>query len=247
MSKCYIVGAGTGFLGHMTLEAYKLCTETAEVILYDRLVSQEILDIIPKDVKLIYVGKECGKHSMTQDEIMLLTLEYCQKYEHVVRLKGGDPMLFAHGGEEYDFLEKHNIKVSVTPGITAVQGLSARIGLALTQRSIASNVYFVTGHLQKNSEWSRVNWQSIAQGYGTVVIYMGIRNIETIYNNLITYGLDKDTPVTIAHYLYNENEQILFCNLENILSTISKNNIKSPSIIVIGHVLQKFLKNNDNT
>jgi len=193
-----LVGAGPGDPELLTVKALRLL-ESSDVIVYDRLVSSEILELIPHGVSKISVGKSVGKHCVPQEQINEIIINLARAGHHVVRLKGGDPCLFGRGGEEALALKKHNVEFEIVPGITAASGCSAYSGIPLTFRGLSRSVLFLTGHLN-NDEPLEMDWRGIAEADATLVIYMGLANLPQISASLIDAGLDASTPAADVHY-----------------------------------------------
>jgi len=231
----FIVGAGPGDPGLLTLKAAK-CLESADVVVYDRLVSDEILAMIPNDVEKIFAGKAARDHFMPQEKINLTLVELAQQNKNVVRLKGGDPFIFGRGSEEAEALAKHDIKFEVVPGITASAGCGAYAGIPLTHRGLASSVRFVTGHCQ-NGQHLDLNWQSLADPDTTLVIYMGLINIEKISQELIKAGLPADTPAAGIERGTTPDQRTIVTTLEQLPTSICKAQLVAPSLLIIGRVV----------
>ncbi len=233
--KVYIVGAGCGDPELLTMKAHRLLQE-ADIVVYDRLISQEILDLIPRRVEMVYAGKSCRKHNMTQAEINEELVRYVKTGRKVVRLKGGDPFIFGRGGEEVEHLARNNIKFEVVPGISAASGISACLGIPLTHRGLATGVRFITGHKQKGEKINH-DWKILADANTTLVIYMGLANLEEITDNLVTVGMDKSTPAVAVQGGTTQAEQVCFSTLSEIASAVKSQNLIPPTIIFIGKVV----------
>lgn len=190
--KVYLVGTGPGDPDLLTVKALRLI-QNADVVIYDRLVSDAILEQIPAGVSQIYVGKKTGNHTLPQDEINQLLLNLAESERTIVRLKGGDPFIFGRGSEEAVLLAQHNIKFEIVPGITAASACTTYAGIPLTHRGLAQGVQIVTGHSQADKPLE-LDWKALADANKTVVIYMGFANRELISNKLIEAGLDKIHP-----------------------------------------------------
>src|SRR5438132_6241812 len=193
--KVYIVGAGPGDHKLITLKAVE-AIKSADVVLYDRLVSKGIISMIPKSAEKVYVGRDVGDDYKHQDYTNDLMLKFA-KTKNVVRLKGGDPFIFGRGGEEAEFLKQHKIKYEIVPGITSGIGSAEYSGIPLTHRDHASSVVFVTGHEDAKKTKEAVNWKKLAKAVDTIVIMMGLSRLEIICQKLISGGLDKRTPVAV--------------------------------------------------
>lgn len=230
-----LVGAGPGDSELLTLKAFRVLQE-ADTIVYDRLVSDEILDLARLDATKIDVGKESSNHTLPQDEITALLVRLAKEGQQVVRLKGGDPFIFGRGGEEIEGLISEGIDFQVIPGITAASGCSTYAGIPLTHRDHAQSVAFITGHSSDQEmnalEW-RMQWQRFAQSRQTLVIYMGVRNLERIRNELLAYGSDPKTPVAIIERGTTAQQKTYIGTLE----TLPEAPFKSPAIIIIGGVV----------
>ena len=232
----YIVGAGPGDPGLMTLKSYHLIKDVADVVVYDRLISSEIIGLIPDSVERIYAGKSCRKHVMTQDEINAALVEEAKKGQVVVRLKGGDPFIFGRGGEEVEHLIENDIPFEVVPGVNAADGCSTYCGVPLTHRGLATGVRFVTGHKQKGEDVS-LDWKGLACPDTTLVLYMGLTNLDYITKKLIENGLDKDTPVVAIQNGTTVSQRSCFSTLEKIYEDSKSVELKPPTLIVIGKVV----------
>ena len=232
----YIVGAGPGDPDLLTVKAHRLLTEVADVVIYDRLIPQEILKLIPDSVETIYAGKSCKKHHMTQDEINENLVVHANKGKVVVRLKGGDPFIFGRGAEEAAHLVDNKIPFEVVPGVNAADGSSAYQGIPLTHRGLATGVRFVTGHQQKGDAVS-LDWKGLADPETTLVLYMGLTHLDDIADNLITHGLPKETPVAAIQEGTTKSERACFSTLENIHKDVSKENFQPPTLIIVGKVV----------
>lgn len=229
----HIVGVGPGDPELLTRKAFRILQE-AECVLYDRLISQEILDLIPPHVEAIYAGKSCRKHHMTQEEINQALITHAQLGKKVVRLKGGDPFIFGRGGEEALALAEAHIHFDIVPGVNAADGCAAVQGIPLTHRGIAHSVRFITGHQQKG-EPVTLDWQGLADPYTTLVIFMGLANIGTIVDNLIAHGLAADTPAAIIQEGTTPAEKKHCTSLAQLPQIIE--DFQPPCIIIIGHVV----------
>lgn len=232
--KVWLVGAGPGEVELLTLKAWRIL-KAADAVLYDALVSQEILDLIPKEAEKIAVGKRAGKHSAAQDEInqLLVTKAYTRK--NVVRLKGGDPFIFGRGGEELQTLVEAGVEFEVVPGITAASGTSAYAGIPLTHRDHAQGVTFITGHCQLGS--CPMDWQGYANPNNTLVVYMGILNAGIIRQGLMGAGRSSQTPVAIISKA-TTNEQRRFIGLLGELEQLAADpELQMPALMIIGEVV----------
>ena len=234
--KVFIVGAGPGDPKLITLKAVEVI-KSADVVLYDRLVSKKIIGMIPKKAKKVYVGRDVGddyKHQVTTNELML---KHSKKKRNVVRLKGGDPFIFGRGGEEAEFLKQNKIKYEIIPGITSGMGSAEYSGIPLTHRDYSSSVVFVTGHEDDKKTKEIVNWKKIAKAVDTIVIMMGLSRLEIICKKLISGGLDRRTPVAVIQNGTTSGHRMIKGNLLNISKKVSQAKIRPPSVIIIGKVV----------
>ena len=230
-----LVGAGPGDVDLMTVKAVRLLQQ-ADVVVFDRLVSSDILDLIPSGISRISVGKEVGKHCVPQDKINETIVKLAKSGRHVVRLKGGDPYMFGRGGEEALTLRQHQIPFEIVPGITAASGCSAYSGIPLTHRGLSRRVQFITGHFN-DDEPLDLNWQSIADPDSTLVIYMGLANIELISGKLMQAGLDAKTPAAaIVNGTTAQHGRVL-TTLGNLAQQARESKLHAPVIFVIGDVV----------
>lgn len=235
MHPVYIVGAGPGDPELLTLKAHRLLQNYADVVLYDRLIPEELLAFIPKQVERVFVGKSADKHFVPQDEIHILLEKYYQQGKKIVRLKGGDPFIFGRGGEEMHFLASIGAEVQIVPGVTAASGCAAAIQLPLTYRGVATSLRFITGHCQKDKEFA-LNWESIADPDTTLVFYMSLKNADIIASKLIEYGLEPSTPVAIIQEGTTKHQRVGTTQLEQLSAYIQTEGFESPSIIIVGAV-----------
>ena len=234
--KVYLVGAGPGDSKLITLRAVELLKK-ADVVLYDRLVSKKILSMIPKNAKKIYVGREVGDDYSHQENTNDLMIKYAKTKKNIVRLKGGDPIIFGRGGEEAEHLKKHKIKFEIIPGITSGIGSATYSGIPLTHRKFASSVVFVTGHedLQRSKE--KVKWKKLANSVDTIVIMMGLSRIDIICKQLIQGGMGKRIPVAVIQEGTTSKHKMITGTVSNISKLVTQKKIKPPSIIIIGKVV----------
>lgn len=208
----------------------------ADVLLYDNLVSREVLERASQNCELINVGKSKGCSTRSQDEINLLMAKEARSGKIVVRLKGGDPLLFGRGGEELSYLRARGIRVEVIPGITAALGCSAYAGIPLTDRHKASSVTFITGH-SKSGE-PDIDWASLARARQTIVVYMGVATAELIARCLIENGLDPATPVAVIENGTRPNQRMITGQAANLGTIVRDNGILTPAVIIIGWVAE---------
>ena len=227
----YLIGAGPGDADLITLKAVKALNK-ADVVLYDYLANEEILEHAPDSAKLIYVGKKAGEHYKTQDEINELIITQAKNHENVVRLKGGDPFVFGRGGEEILALMENNIKFEVIPGVTSAIGAPTSLGLPVTHRAVATSLTIVTGHEDPTKAESQVHWDYTAD---TLIILMGIGNIKENTSEIMKYR-SADTPVCAVESGTLPDENVVFGTLENI----SDKKINTPAILIIGDVVNMY-------
>lgn len=228
-----LVGAGPGDPELLTLKAYRLLQST-DVILYDALISNEILDLVGKNTVKVYVGKRANSHSYDQAEINNLLVKYAKMGKSVVRLKGGDPFIFGRGGEELEALERHQIPFIVVPGITAASGCASYAGIPLTHRDHSQSVHLVTAH-QKGE--STVDWKALARDQQTLVFYMGLIKNKKISDSLISHGLNPLTPVAVIENGTRENQRVFTATISQLCDIVEKNNISTPALIIVGEVV----------
>jgi uroporphyrin-III C-methyltransferase len=233
----YLVGAGPGDPKLITLRAVELI-KSADVVLYDRLVSKKIITMIPKRAEKIYVGRDVGDDYKHQDSTNDLMVKYAKSNKNVVRLKGGDPFIFGRGGEEAEYLRKYKVKFEIVPGITSGIGSAIYSGIPLTHRKYSSSVVFVTGHEDPGKTKDAVKWKQLAKSVETIVIMMGLSRIGTISKSLIAGGLSKNTPVAVIQNGTMENHRLVVGTISNIEKKIKQNKIIPPSIIIIGNVVK---------
>lgn len=232
--KVYLLGAGPGDADLLTVKAWRLL-KSADVVLYDALVSEEILALIPANAEKIKVGKRAGKHSAAQAEINRLLVTKAYTRAKVIRLKGGDPFIFGRGGEELQALIEANIEFEVVPGITAASGASAYAGIPLTHRDFVRSVTFITGHCQKDGQ--PVDWHYYAQADNTLVIYMGIINAATIQQGLLAAGRSAATPVAIISKASTREQRSFIGTLGELSQLAQTPELQMPALIIIGEVV----------
>jgi len=230
----YLVGSGPGGIGLLTIKAREIIN-SAEVILYDQLPGDEIIESLPSTAEKIDVGKFGGHHTMKQQEIESLMIEKARKYSRVVRLKGGDPFVFGRGGEEMEALGKAGIDVEVIPGITSGIAVPESIGIPVTHRNYASSVTFVTGHEKNGGNMPDWNW--LAKCPGTLVIYMGAKNIGMIAEKLLAGGMNHSTKVAIIENGFRKNQKTTITKLEDLPNSEGFN---PPAIIILGEVVRLY-------
>ncbi len=234
--KVYLVGAGPGDAGLMTLKG-KALLENCDVVLYDALVSDEILAMINPIAEKIHAGKRRGNHSLLQEETTQLLIEKAKEQAIVVRLKGGDPFIFGRGGEELADLRAAGIDVEVVPGITSGIAAPAYAGIPLTHRDFSSSVIFVTGHESAGKYRPQIDWVAIAKAAETIVVYMGLHNLREIIPRMIAAGLSEATPVALIRQGTRSDQSELIGCLGNIVELVRERNFKPPAIAVIGNIV----------
>ncbi|MCG7584907.1 siroheme synthase CysG [Photobacterium sp. OFAV2-7] len=227
-----LIGAGPGDAGLLTLRALQLMQQ-ADVVLYDYLVSDEVMDLVRRDAELVCVGKKAGFHSVPQEETNELIVRYAEQGKRVVRLKGGDPFVFGRGGEELEVLFDAGIPFQVVPGITAAAGATAYAGIPLTHRDYAQTAMFITGHLKPDGD--QLDWSTLARGKQTLVIYMGLMKSSHIQQQLLSHGRAADTPIAIIERGTQKSQKVLKGQLGE-LATLAQH-AASPSLIVVGEVV----------
>ena len=234
----YLVGAGPGDPKLITLRAIELLKK-ADVVLYDRLVGEGILDMIPESAKKIYVGRAAGDPTTHQSDTNNLMLEHARTNASntIVRLKGGDPIMFGRGGEEAEFLREHGIKYEIIPGITSGIGSATYSGIPLTHRRYSSSVVFVTGHEDPEKESESVKWRNLAGSVDTIVVMMGLSRIAVICSELVAGGMDANTPVAIIENGTTDKHRTITGNLTDIASKAQSSNARAPANIIIGNVV----------
>lgn len=230
----YLVGAGPGDPDLMTLKAARLLSE-ADAVAYDRLVSPEILALIPPHAERVFVDKESGCHHCTQDTIHDILFSLAHRHRTVVRLKGGDPFTFGRGGEEALFLLQRGIAVEIVPGITSASACAAVAMVPLTHRGLATGVHLVTGHAKANQPLD-LDWQRLADPNTTLVVYMGLATLPQISRNLIESGLPADTPVLAIQNGTTPQERRLLTRLDQASNDLKQAGFAPPTLLVIGRV-----------
>ncbi len=236
LGKVYLVGAGPGDPGLMTLKGKGLL-ECADVVIYDALVSPAIVAMINPQAEKINAGKRRGRHSMMQEQTTQLLIEMAQEHAIVVRLKGGDPFIFGRGGEEMEELVQAGVLVEVVPGITSGIAAPAYAGIPLTHRLYSSSVTFVTGHEASGKYRPAVNWQAIAHGSETIVIYMGIHNLPYIVEQLTASGLSLETPIALVRWGTRPDQEELIGQLGTIVEQLEATGFGAPAIAIVGAVV----------
>jgi uroporphyrinogen III methyltransferase/synthase len=235
-AKVYLVGAGPGDPGLITVQG-RACIQKADVIIYDYLASPALLKYARKSAELIYVGKKGGDHTLSQDEINTLIVQKAQSGGIICRLKGGDPYIFGRGGEEAEVLFNAGISFEIVPGVTSAIAAAAYAGIPLTHRKLASTLAFVTGHEDPAKEETGINWHSLATGIGTLVFFMGVKNLPNITKSLIDHGRSPDTPIALIRWGTTPRQQTVNGTLGTIVEKVRTAGLKAPAIIVVGDVV----------
>ncbi|HET8731063.1 MAG TPA: siroheme synthase CysG, partial [Moraxellaceae bacterium] len=235
VGEVYLVGAGPGDPDLLTFRALRLMQQ-ADVVVYDRLVSQPILDLCRRDAHFIYVGKARSDHAVPQEGINQLLVELAQEGKRVCRLKGGDPFIFGRGGEEISELASAGVPFQVVPGITAASGCAAYSGIPLTHRDYAQSVRFVTGHLKDGSP--ELPWSELIHEQQTLVLYMGLTALETICQRLVEHGMAPDMPVALVSHGTTPRQKVVVGTLADIAGKVAGSGIGAPTLTIVGRVVE---------
>lgn len=231
-----LVGAGPGDAELLTIKALR-ALQSADVILFDDLISDEVLELARREARRMLVGKRAGRDSCKQEDINAMMLSLAKQGKHVVRLKSGDPMIFGRAGEEIEALEAEGIPVAVVPGITAGLALASQLGVSLTHRDHAQSVRFVTGHSRKGDLPASLDWQSLSDGRTTTVFYMARRMLPKIVERLGLHGMGMATPACVAINLGRADEKIWRGPLSELVAAAEMMDIEAPTLVAIGDAL----------
>jgi uroporphyrin-III C-methyltransferase len=236
-----LVGTGPGDPDLLTLQAYRFIQQ-AEVVIYDRLVSKEIMALVSDSAEKIYVGKKQADHRIPQEGINQLLVDYAKKAKKVVRLKGGDPFVFGRGGEEAQYLLANNIACHIVPGMTAASACTSYVGIPLTHRLVSQSCTFITGHVKDCGELD-LPWHALSDRKQTVVFYMGVKSLPIITKQLIKAGRGSNTPAALIHKGTTPEQKVYHGCLDSLEDIVEKYQVKPPTLIVIGDVVNTFDKN----
>ena len=231
----YLVGAGPGDPDLITFKALRLM-QKADVVIYDRLVSEPILDMVRRDAEKIYAGKASANHAIPQESINQMLVRLAREGKRVLRLKGGDPFIFGRGGEELAELVDENIEFQVVPGITAASGCASYAGIPLTHRDYSQACIFVTGHRRSGAE--DLNWEMLSHANQTVVFYMGLENVQRICSSMKAHGRAADTPAALVEKGTTAAQRVFIGDLDSLPGIIADNEVHAPTLVLVGEVVK---------
>ena len=231
----YLIGGGPGDPDLLTFRALRLMQQ-ANVVVYDRLVSPAVLDLVRRDAERIYAGKERDNHAIPQEDINHLLVRLAKEGKRVCRLKGDDPFIFGRGGEEIETLSEEGIPFQVVPGITAASGCSAYAGIPLTHRDYSQSVAFVTGHLKEGKV--NLNWEGLVKPRQTIVIYMGLVGIDGLCHELVAHGVSEDMPVALVEHGTTSDQRVHVGTLETMPGIVKREKVSAPTLIIVGEVVK---------
>lgn len=235
VGKVFLVGAGPGDPGLLTLKGFEVLRK-ADVVIYDRLVNNKILQLIPRKAKKIYLGKEMGEANLLQRKINRIMVSEALVGKSVVRLKGGDPFVFGRGGEELEYLKSHAINFEVVPGVTSAFAAPAYAGIPVSHRDYSSSVAVVTGTGELGK--SVVNWKRIGSAVDTIVVLMGVSKLGEILDGILSSGINKKTEVAVIEWGTTDKQRTIYGTLESLQKEASRSKIEPPAVIVIGKVVK---------
>lgn len=235
--KVYLVGAGPGDIGLLTVKGMK-CLQKAEVVVYDLHLNAQVLNYINHDAEFIYAGKQGGHHTMTQDEINDVLVKKAEEGKIICRLKGGDPFVFGRGGEEAEVLAKRGILFEVVPGVSSAVAAPAYAGIPLTHRLYSSSFAVIPGYEDTTKEESAIDWAKLATGVGTIVVLMAVKNLDRLVRKLMENGRSPETPVAVVRWGTRPDQKTIVGTLKNIVSVVKGQEIKPPAVVVIGDVVK---------
>ncbi len=237
VGKVYLVGAGPGDPGLISVKGLEFLKK-ADVIIYDRLLDDRLLDLAAPTAEKIYVGKAMGEHTEPQDKINQLLVTKAKEGKAVVRLKGGDPFVLGRGGEEAEVLAQNCVPFEVVPGVTSAIAVPAYAGIPVTHRGLASSFTVITGHEDQNKDNSSINWEKLATGVDTLIFLMGMKNLPEIVSKLIEFGRPPDTPVAVIKEGTRPEQKTIVGSLEDIVAKVKDNHLTPPAIIIVGEVVR---------
>jgi len=232
----YMIGAGPGDPGLITVRGVE-CLRNCDVVVYDHLAQPSLLEEVPASAERIYVGKQAGRHTLKQSEINKLLVARARKGLRVVRLKGGDPLIFGRGGEEAEELAEAGVKFEIIPGVTAALGAAAYAGLPLTHRNFTSSVTFVTGHEDPTKSESSIPWELLARGGGTLVFFMGVGRLQALCDQLITHGRPPKTPAAVVQWATLPRQRTVTGTLATIAERVREAGILPPALLIVGGIV----------